>query len=144
MMRAFFDTNILIYLFDEDAPEKKTIAQKLFEKGVNIIGIPKTINNDLSITDFTFGFLYLSMDKAAPYTTACVIIIGNEILSGRTQDLNLSFIGKRCDELGIRLMEARVIPDVEEVIINEEVIEGRADPLLVYSKKKEDSKKAAS
>ena len=31
-MRTFFDTNILIYLFDEDALEKKTLAQKLFER----------------------------------------------------------------------------------------------------------------
>jgi len=34
----------------------QTISQKLFEKGVNIIGVPKTIDNDLSATDFTFGF----------------------------------------------------------------------------------------
>jgi len=47
-----------------------------------------------------------------------VIIIGNEILSGRTRDANLAFLGRRCDELGIRLAEARVIPDDEEVIIN--------------------------
>ncbi len=32
------------------------IAQKLFEKGLSIIGVPKTIDNDLSATDFTFGF----------------------------------------------------------------------------------------
>lgn len=32
------------------------ISQKLFEKGVNIIGVPKTIDNDLSATDLTFGF----------------------------------------------------------------------------------------
>jgi len=32
------------------------ISQQLFEKGVNIIGVPKTIDNDLSATDFTFGF----------------------------------------------------------------------------------------
>lgn len=32
------------------------ISQALFEKGVNIIGVPKTIDNDLSITDLTFGF----------------------------------------------------------------------------------------
>jgi molybdenum cofactor synthesis domain-containing protein len=50
-------------------------------------------------------------------TTACVVIIGNEILSGRTQDRNIAFLGRRCDELGIRLMEARVIPDVQDVII---------------------------
>jgi len=34
----------------------QTISQKLFEKGVNIIGVPKTIDNDLSSTDYTFGF----------------------------------------------------------------------------------------
>ncbi len=32
------------------------ISQKLFEKGLNIIGVPKTIDNDVSATDFTFGF----------------------------------------------------------------------------------------
>jgi 6-phosphofructokinase 1 len=32
------------------------ISQKLFEKGLNIIGVPKTIDNDLSSTDSTFGF----------------------------------------------------------------------------------------
>ena len=50
--------------------------------------------------------------------TACIIVIGNEILSGRTQDQNISFIGRRCDELGIRLLEARVIPDIEDVIVS--------------------------
>lgn len=49
--------------------------------------------------------------------TACVVIIGNEILSGRTQDQNISYIGKRCDELGIHLVECRVIPDREQIII---------------------------
>jgi len=32
------------------------ISEKLFKKGLNIIGVPKTIDNDLSTTDFTFGF----------------------------------------------------------------------------------------
>ncbi|RLD56572.1 MAG: 6-phosphofructokinase [Bacteroidetes bacterium] len=32
------------------------ISEKLFEKGCNIIGVPKTIDNDISFTDFTFGF----------------------------------------------------------------------------------------
>ncbi len=32
------------------------ISQRLFEKGCNVIGVPKTIDNDLSATDFTFGF----------------------------------------------------------------------------------------
>jgi len=34
----------------------QAISQKLFEKGLNIIGVPKTIDNDLSSTDYTFGF----------------------------------------------------------------------------------------
>ena len=50
--------------------------------------------------------------------TASVIIIGNEILSGRTQDVNLSFIAKRLEKLGIVLAEARVIADVEQTIID--------------------------
>lgn len=50
--------------------------------------------------------------------TASVIIIGNEILSGRTQDLNISYIGKNLEKLGIVLEEVIVIPDIEETIIN--------------------------
>jgi ATP-dependent phosphofructokinase / diphosphate-dependent phosphofructokinase len=34
----------------------QAISKQLFEKGLNIIGVPKTIDNDLSATDFTFGF----------------------------------------------------------------------------------------
>jgi molybdenum cofactor synthesis domain-containing protein len=50
--------------------------------------------------------------------TACMVIIGNEILSGRTQDANLAWLAQALNELGVRLVEARVIPDVEEVIVN--------------------------
>ena len=49
--------------------------------------------------------------------TACMVIIGNEILSGRTQDTNLNHLSKVLNELGIRLRETRVIPDVEATII---------------------------
>ncbi|MGH7115310.1 MAG: competence/damage-inducible protein A, partial [Stellaceae bacterium] len=56
--------------------------------------------------------------EAEPRTvTACVLIIGNEILSGRTQDENLGFLARELNEAGIRLREARVIPDVAEVIV---------------------------
>ncbi len=48
--------------------------------------------------------------------TACVIVIGNEILSGRTRDANLPYLAKRLAALGIRLAEARVIPDRIEAI----------------------------
>ena len=49
---------------------------------------------------------------------AGVIVIGNEILSGRTQDLNISYIGKRLEGLGIILSEVTIIPDIENDIIN--------------------------
>ena len=49
--------------------------------------------------------------------TACVVIIGNEILSGRTQDTNLAYIAQGLNEVGVTLREARVIPDIAEVII---------------------------
>lgn len=50
--------------------------------------------------------------------TACMIIIGNEILSGRTQDTNLAYLANALNELGVQLVEARVIPDVEDVIVD--------------------------
>jgi molybdenum cofactor synthesis domain-containing protein len=50
--------------------------------------------------------------------TACVLIIGNEILSGRTQDANLSFLAHGLNAVGVRLREARVIPDDTEVIVS--------------------------
>jgi molybdenum cofactor synthesis domain-containing protein len=51
-------------------------------------------------------------------STACVIVIGNEILSGRTQDTNLAWLAVELNKLGVRLREARVIPDVPEAIIH--------------------------
>ena len=49
--------------------------------------------------------------------TACLIIIGNEILSGRTVDANLSYIASRLGEIGVRVAEARVVPDDDAAII---------------------------
>ena len=49
--------------------------------------------------------------------TACVIVIGNEILSGRTQDSNIAFLAGALNEAGVRLHEARVIPDITATII---------------------------
>src|SRR5438477_9244831 len=57
-------------------------------------------------------------DNPQKNVTACVLIIGNEILSGRTQDANLAFLAKGLNEAGIRLREARVIPDDAETIVN--------------------------
>jgi len=49
--------------------------------------------------------------------TAAVIVIGNEILSGRTQDQNIQYIAKGLNEAGVRLTEVRVVPDVEAAIV---------------------------
>lgn len=50
--------------------------------------------------------------------TACVLVIGNEVLSGRTQDANIHHLGTELTALGIRLAECRVIPDVEREIVD--------------------------
>jgi molybdenum cofactor synthesis domain-containing protein len=48
---------------------------------------------------------------------AAVLIIGNEILSGRTQDANLNYIAKKLTSIGIKLAEVRIVPDIEEEIV---------------------------
>jgi molybdenum cofactor synthesis domain-containing protein len=50
--------------------------------------------------------------------TACVLLIGNELLSGKTQDVNLQFLGVELAKLGIKLEEARVIRDEPPAIIS--------------------------
>jgi molybdenum cofactor synthesis domain-containing protein len=55
------------------------------------------------------------MNDANP--TACLILIGNEVLSGRTRDANLQYLGTRLTEIGVTMAEARVIPDVPAVIV---------------------------
>lgn len=50
--------------------------------------------------------------------SAAVLLIGNELLSGRTQDVNLSYIAGRMVEKGIRLEEARVVSDTPELIVS--------------------------
>lgn len=58
------------------------------------------------------------MKKTKKKINASILIIGNEILSGRTQDLNVSFISNWLNEkCGISVEEVRVIPDVEKKII---------------------------
>jgi len=52
----------------------------------------------------------------SPQKTAAMLIIGDEILSGRTKDANLGYLAEWLVELGIELREARVIADDVEVI----------------------------
>ena len=58
------------------------------------------------------------MEKANKKVNAIIIVIGNEILSGRTQDENVAYLSKWLNELGVKVEEVRVIPDVEDLIAN--------------------------
>tara|TARA_B110001452_G_scaffold132805_1_gene110380 strand:+ start:29 stop:778 length:750 start_codon:yes stop_codon:yes gene_type:complete len=49
---------------------------------------------------------------------AAILIIGNEILSGRTQDTNTSTIALWLNSIGVKVEEVRVIPDIEKTIID--------------------------
>ena len=49
---------------------------------------------------------------------AAILIIGNEILSGRTQDTNTSTLATWLNSIGVKVGEVRVIPDFEETIIS--------------------------
>ena len=49
---------------------------------------------------------------------AAILIIGNEILSGRTQDTNTSTLALWLNSIGVKVQEVKIIPDVEETIIN--------------------------
>jgi molybdenum cofactor synthesis domain-containing protein len=54
---------------------------------------------------------------AAKSVTACILIIGDEVLSGRTQDANLKYLAGNLSAIGIRVAEARVIADDEATIM---------------------------
>ena len=58
------------------------------------------------------------MKKANKKVNAAIIVIGNEILSGRTKDINVSFLAKWLNDLGVRVGEVRIIEDNENSIIN--------------------------
>ena len=49
---------------------------------------------------------------------AAILIIGNEILSGRTQDTNTSTLANWLNSIGVKVNEVRVIPDIDRTIID--------------------------
>ena len=57
------------------------------------------------------------MKKVNTTANAAIIVIGNEILSGRTQDINVSFLCKWLNDLGVRVTEVRIIEDNEDSIV---------------------------
>ena len=56
-------------------------------------------------------------DASEETITAALIVIGDEILSGRTKDKNIGTIADHCTMIGIRLKEVRVVGDDEGEII---------------------------
>ncbi len=50
--------------------------------------------------------------------TAALVVIGDEILSGRTHDKNIPYVAEKLGDAGVRLTEVRVIPDVAQTIID--------------------------
>ncbi len=67
------------------------------------------------------------MKKKIKKVNAAILIIGNEILSGRTQDKNVAFISNWLNlKCGISVNEVRIVPDIEKIIV---------DNVLILSKK---------
>ena len=67
------------------------------------------------------------MKKKIKKINAAILIIGNEILSGRTQEKNVAFISSWLNsECGIAVSEVRIIPDNERIIVKN---------ILILSKK---------
>lgn len=59
----------------------------------------------------------MATDSADETVTAAFLVIGDEILSGRTKDKNIGFLADYLTAIGIDLREVRVVPDVEERIV---------------------------
>ena len=56
-------------------------------------------------------------DSPADIVTAAVLVIGDEILSGRTKDKNIGYIADHLTAIGIQLHEVRIVPDIEADIV---------------------------
>ncbi len=56
-------------------------------------------------------------ETAHRIVTAAILVIGDEILSGRTKDKNIGYIAEYCTAIGIDVREVRVVPDIEDEIV---------------------------
>jgi molybdenum cofactor synthesis domain-containing protein len=59
----------------------------------------------------------MSQNASDAVVTAAVLVIGDEILSGRTKDKNIGYIADHLTQVGIQLREVRVVPDEEAEIV---------------------------
>ncbi|MFM1814333.1 MAG: hypothetical protein RLZ98_1028 [Pseudomonadota bacterium] len=55
---------------------------------------------------------------AEDIVTAALLVIGDEILSGRTKDQNIGYLADHCTSIGIQLKEVRIVPDIESEIVD--------------------------
>jgi molybdenum cofactor synthesis domain-containing protein len=56
-------------------------------------------------------------DMRTPHITAGILVIGDEILSGRTKDKNIGYIAEMMTQIGIETREVRVVPDLMDEIV---------------------------
>src|ERR1700674_2271101 len=63
------------------------------------------------------GRIMTAAPNASAIITAAVLVIGDEILSGRTKDKNIGYIAEYLTSLGIDLMEVRIVGDEEAAIV---------------------------
>ena len=57
--------------------------------------------------------------RSEEIVTAALIVIGDEILSGRTKDKNIGYVADHLTAIGIQLKEVRIVPDEEDEIVSE-------------------------
>src|SRR5208282_4333958 len=58
-----------------------------------------------------------AMNEKGKTITAALLVIGDEILSGRTKDRNIGYVAEYLTNIGVELREARVVPDIEAEIV---------------------------
>jgi len=58
------------------------------------------------------------MSGTEEIVTAAILVIGDEILSGRTKDKNIGYIADHCTQIGIQVREVRVVADLEQEIVD--------------------------
>jgi molybdenum cofactor synthesis domain-containing protein len=92
------------------------LGQRLVRGYSNIFIHKRHIRYVLALCERQDYAIARAMNQSRIYTAA-LVIIGDEILSGRTQDKNISQIALWLNIQGIRLMEVRVVPDIQEAIV---------------------------
>ena len=90
------------------------LAHGFVSIGVTDARFKTTKDEEMNVTD-----LSRVPRRAMPReeVTAALLVIGDEILSGRTKDKNIGFVADHCNQIGIRLKEVRIVADDEAAII---------------------------